>query len=403
MNGGGRSVEQVGAAQPGPSDGDRDRPAGTDRVHPTGGDRDRPAGGERACPRPPDRGQVGSVPSGGDPAAPQGGEDLSLLATERRDERFADLDTRSTLGVLEAMNVAERQVPVAVATALPALSALVDETAERLEAGGRLIYVGAGTSGRLGVLDAAECPPTFHTEPRTVQALMAGGRGAMFEAVEGAEDDAELGAADVRALEPTGQDVVVGIAASGRTPYVLGALSAAREAGALTGSVTCSPGSPVAAAADHPIEVVVGPEVLTGSTRLKAGSATKQVLNMLSTAVMVRTGKVYGNLMVDVSVTNAKLRDRAERLVRTITGVDAEQAAAALAASGDRVKVAAVMLRRGLDRAAAEELLERSGQRLGRALEEPTGAAPAEVEPAEVAPVEEGPTAEDPTGVAPPQ
>lgn len=305
----------------------------------------------------------------GTPADSAPAEDLSQLATERRDERFSDLDTRSTLGVLEAMNDAEAQVPRAVASALPALAALVDATAERIETGGRLIYVGAGTSGRLGVLDAAECPPTFHTDPSTVQAVMAGGRGAMFEAVEGAEDDPDLGATDVRALGPGPRDVVVGIAASGRTPYVLGALTAAREAGALTGSVTCNPGSPVAAAADHPIEVVVGPEVLTGSTRLKAGSATKQVLNMLSTAVMVRTGKVYGNLMVDVSVTNAKLRDRAERLVRTITGADAEQAARALTASGDRVKVAAVMVQHDLDRAAAEAALERAGHRLGRALE----------------------------------
>lgn len=297
-------------------------------------------------------------------------EDLSTLATESRDERFADLDQRSTQGVLEAMNDAEAEVPRAIRRVLPQLSALVDATAERLEKGGRLIYLGAGTSGRLGVLDAAECPPTFHTDPQKVQALMAGGRGAMFEAVEGAEDDADLGRADLEALSPTADDVVVGIAASGRTPYVLGAIAAAREVGALTACVTCNPSSVLAAAVEHPIEVVVGPEVLTGSTRLKAGSATKQVLNMLSTAVMVRTGKTYGNLMVDVSVTNVKLRDRAERLVRTITGASPDEASRALTASGDRVKVAVVMQARGLDRAAAEELLERSGQRLARALED---------------------------------
>ncbi len=296
-------------------------------------------------------------------------ERLAELSTESQDERLADLDRRSTIGVLEALNDAEAEVPAAVRRALPQLSALVDATAERLQAGGRLLYVGAGTSGRLGVIDAAECPPTFHTDPELVQGLMAGGQGAMFVAVEGAEDDPELGAADLAAVAVGPRDVVVGITASGRTPYVRGAVRAAREAGALTAAVVCNADSVLATEVDIAIEAVVGPEVLTGSTRLKAGSATKQVLNMLSTAVMVRLGRVHGNLMVDVSVTNEKLRARAERLVATITGADASAAAAALRAADDRVKTAVVMLERDTDRAGAEKLLEAAGGRLGEVID----------------------------------
>ncbi|MDO5661419.1 MAG: N-acetylmuramic acid 6-phosphate etherase [Brachybacterium sp.] len=295
-------------------------------------------------------------------------QDLGALETEGIDARYSDLDARPVLGVLEAMNDAEADVPRIVRGTLPALARLVEEVAARLEDGGRLLYVGAGTSGRLGVLDAAECPPTFHVDPDLVQAVMAGGKEAVFAAVEGAEDSTELGAEAMTARAIGPRDTVVGIAASGRTPFVLGALAAAREAGALTAAVVCTSGSPVAAAAEHPLEVVVGPEVLTGSTRLKAGSATKQVLNMLSTAVMVRGGKTYGNLMVDVSVTNAKLRARAERLIRTITGADADVARETLVASGDRVKVAVVMIERSVDRAEAEAVLENHRHRLGDVL-----------------------------------
>lgn len=298
---------------------------------------------------------------------------LETLTTEAVDDRYADLDTRPVLGVLQAMNAAEASVPAAVARALPHLSRLVEATAEALRGGGRLFYVGAGTSGRLGIVDASECPPTFHTDPQTVQAVIAGGHQAVFAAVEAAEDSEEMGAADMREHGIGARDVVVGIAASGRTPYVLGAVAAAREAGALTGGVSCNVGSPLGAAVDYPVEVEVGPEVIAGSTRLKAGSATKQILNMISTAAMVRNGKTYGNLMVDVSVTNAKLRDRGERLVMRITGADRDVAARALTEAGDEVKPAAVMLARGVGRAEAEVLLAAAQGRLRAVLDPSDG------------------------------
>lgn len=297
------------------------------------------------------------------------GPRLEALATEAVDERYADLDRRPVLGVLQAMNDAEAQVPAAVASALPDLARLVEATAGALREGGRLFYVGAGTSGRLGIVDASECPPTFHTDPQTVQAVIAGGQQAVFAAVEAAEDSAETGAADIRAHGVGPRDVVVGIAASGRTPYVLGAVAAAREAGAQTGGVSCNVGSPLGDAADFPVEVEVGPEVIAGSTRLKAGSATKQILNMISTAAMVRNGKTYGNLMVDVSVTNAKLRDRGERLVMRITGTGRQDAARALAEADDDVKLAAVMVARGVDRSGAEALLAAAEGRLRAVLD----------------------------------
>lgn len=294
---------------------------------------------------------------------------LAELATEGIDERYRDLDSRSTLGVLEAMNEAEAEVPRAVNRALPQISQLVDGVAARLRTGGRVIYLGAGTSGRLGIVDASECPPTFYTSPETIQALIAGGREAVFSAVEAAEDSQEAGAKDLAELQISSRDAVIGIAASGRTPYVLGAVRAAAEVGALTGGIACNTGSELSAAVQYPVEIEVGPEVLAGSTRLKAGSATKQVLNMISTAVMVQNGKTYGNLMVDVAITNAKLRDRGERLIMRITGCDRNRAKHALRDSGDRVKVAAVMLTRGLDREAAELVLRMHDERLAPALE----------------------------------
>lgn len=295
-------------------------------------------------------------------------DDPGSLATEQIDERHRDLDTVPTLEAMRAMNDAEATVPQVVAAALPSIAAVVDAVAERLARGGRLLYFGAGTSGRLGVVDAAECPPTFHSDPEQVQGIIAGGQGAMFRSVEGAEDSSDLGAAAVAELGVTARDVVFGIAASGRTPFVLGAVRAGRAAGALTVGLACNSGSMLGAEVDLPVEVPVGPEVLSGSTRLKAGSATKQVLNMVSTGVMIRLGKTYGNLMVDLSVSNGKLRDRAERLVATITGADAATAAAALTASGLRVPVAAVMVARGVDRPAAEALLAAAGGRLSGVL-----------------------------------
>ncbi|CAM3336311.1 N-acetylmuramic acid 6-phosphate etherase [Occultella aeris] len=300
---------------------------------------------------------------------PVAGERTDLLETERIDERYRRLDAIPTLDALRAMNEAEAGVPLAVRAVLPQVAAVVEAVAARMESGGRLIYLGAGTSGRLGVVDASECPPTFHTDPGQVLGVIAGGRGAMFESVEGAEDSAELGAEEIAGLRVTAADTVVGIAASGRTPYVLGGVRAARAAGALTVGLACNSASELGSAVDLPIEIEVGPEVLAGSTRLKAGSATKQVLNMISTGVMIRLGKTYGNLMVDLSVSNVKLRERAERLVATITGANPRAAAQALTDSGQRVPVAAIMVARGLDRAAAEGLLAEAGGRLGGVLD----------------------------------
>ena len=294
---------------------------------------------------------------------------LATLTTERVDERYQDLDRRSTLEVLTALNDAEAQVPAAVRAVLPELARLVEATAPRLRTGGRLVYVGAGTSGRLGVLDAAECPPTFHVAPETVTGVIAGGPAAVFASVEAAEDSAEAGAAEMTDLAVGAGDTVVGIAASGRTPFVLGAVRAARAAGALTAAISCNTGSPLAAQVDHPLEVEVGPEVIAGSTRLKAGSATKQLLNMLSTAVMVRNGKTYQNLMVDLTISNGKLRDRGERLLVRITGCTRAQAATALRAAGDRVPVAAVMLVREVDPGRADDLLAAADGHLAQVID----------------------------------
>ncbi|MCA9890766.1 MAG: N-acetylmuramic acid 6-phosphate etherase, partial [Anaerolineae bacterium] len=232
-----------------------------------------------------------------------------------------------------------------------------DVIAERMARGGRLFYVGAGTSGRLGVLDAVECVPTFSTEPEQVQGLIAGGERAFVRAVEGAEDSREQGKVDLKARDLSADDAVVGIAASGRTPYVLGALDYAREVGAAVISIACNVPSAVLDAADYPIPLPVGPEVLTGSTRLKAGTAQKLALNMLSTATMVRLGKVYGNLMVDVKVTNEKLVHRARRILMQLTGVEEAEAIRLLAASDQHVKTAAVMYHRGVDADVARDLL----------------------------------------------
>ncbi|MBC7594104.1 MAG: N-acetylmuramic acid 6-phosphate etherase, partial [Kineosporiaceae bacterium] len=238
---------------------------------------------------------------------------LAALSTETANERTRNLDTMSVSDLLAVMNEEDRTVPLAVAAALPEIERAVNVIVEARRRGGRLIYIGAGTSGRLGVLDAVECPPTFGTAPGEVLGLIAGGDRAFLRAVEGAEDDPDLAAADLRGVDLVATDVVVGVAASGRTPYVIGGLDYAREVGAATVSVSCNVGSLISAHANVAIEVNTGPEILTGSTRLKAGSAQKLVCNMLSTASMIRTGKVFHNLMVDVQPTNAKLIDRARR------------------------------------------------------------------------------------------
>lgn len=279
------------------------------------------------------------------------------MQTEQANPNTGQIDQLPTLEMLRLINQEDQGVALAVAQALPAIAQAVDTIAERLALGGRLFYVGAGTSGRLGVLDAVECVPTFGTSPELVQGLIAGGAAALTRSVEGAEDKTEAGAADLQTRRLNAGDVVVGIAASGRTPYVLGALAYANQLGAATIGIACNVPAPVLDAAQIAIGVPVGPEVIAGSTRLKAGTAQKMVLNMLSTASMVKLGKVYGNLMVDVQVTNAKLRGRALGLLIQITGVEEAEAKTLLEQANLRVKVAIVMQKRGVSAKTAEALL----------------------------------------------
>ncbi|MFH9425843.1 N-acetylmuramic acid 6-phosphate etherase [Streptomyces sp. NPDC017529] len=294
---------------------------------------------------------------------------LDTLTTEAFRPELAEIDRLSTLEIARTMNGEDTTVPAAVAARLPEIAAAIDATAERMARGGRLLYAGAGTAGRLGVLDASECPPTFNTDPSQVVGLIAGGPAAMAAAVEGAEDSAELAAADLDALGLTADDTVVGISASGRTPYAVGAVEHARTAcGALTVGLSCNAGSALAAAAEHGIEVVVGPELLTGSTRLKAGTAQKLVLNMLSTITMIRLGKTYGNLMVDVRASNEKLRARSRRIVALATGARDAEIEAALAATDGEVKNAILVVLTGVDGPTAARLLAGSHGHLRAAL-----------------------------------
>ena len=255
------------------------------------------------------------------------------MTTESPSE-YNDLETLPTAAILAGMNQLDRTVPETVAKALPQVERLVEATVARLRAGGRLFYIGAGTSGRLGVVDASECPPTFGVPAEMVVGIMAGGDGAIRVAVEGAEDDAEQAWRDLQTHHIGPGDVLVGIAASGRTPYVIGGLQAARAAGVATGCVVCNAGSAVAAAAEFPVEVVTGPEFLTGSTRLKAGSAQKMVLNMLTTATFVRLGYVKGNKMVDMKLSNVKLVARGERMLMDELGINEAEAAKLLQQHG---------------------------------------------------------------------
>lgn len=290
------------------------------------------------------------------------------LTTEARHPASGELDQLSPLALVTLMSEVDAEAVPAVRAALPSIASAIEAVASRLRAGGRVIYVGAGTSGRLGMLDAAECPPTFGVGESMVQACMAGGDDAFRRAVEGVEDSADAGAADLKALAVGPPDAVVGIAASGRTPYVLGALAYARRAGALTVSVACVAGSEIGRGVEIAIEAVTGPEVLTGSTRLKAGTAQKMVLNMLSTGVMVQLGKVHGDLMVDVRPTNEKLRARAVGIVREVAGVDEDAACRALEASGWAVKPACLVAARGIPPGDARALLDECGGRLREAL-----------------------------------
>ncbi|ABF43941.1 hypothetical protein Dgeo_2507 (plasmid) [Deinococcus geothermalis DSM 11300] len=289
----------------------------------------------------------------------------SPLSDPRRTEgvhpTHTDLDRLDPLALVQVFTDDQRAAVEAVRAAVPALARAVEAALPRLERGGRLVYVGAGTSGRLAVLDATELTPTFSWPPERAVPLIAGGERAIRQAVEGAEDDAEAGAADVRAAGTGPQDVLIALAASGTTPYVLGAVRAARALGALTIGLANNPGTPLLAAAECPILLDTGPEVISGSTRLKAGTAQKIALNTLSSALMVRLGKVYGNLMVDVKVSNAKLETRALRLTCHATGASEAEARAALAQAGGRVKTALVMLRLGLSAPEAEVRLQAAG------------------------------------------
>jgi N-acetylmuramic acid 6-phosphate etherase len=294
---------------------------------------------------------------------------LEDLLTEQRNPASADIDARTPEEILRIINAEDRQVAEAVGREIPRIARAVEAVAARIGGGGRLFYVGAGTSGRLGVLDAAEWTPTFNVPPELVEGILAGGESALARTTEASEDDPALGASDLDAHGCTGRDAVVGIAASGRTPYVLGAVARARELGAATIGISCTPGSELSRAVEIIIEPLVGPEVVAGSTRMKAGTAAKLVLNMLSTAVMIRLGHVYGNLMVNVQPTNAKLRDRAVRIIAEAAGVDRERAAEVLAAAGDTVKVAIVMARLGIAREAAEKRLSAAHGRVSEALQ----------------------------------
>jgi N-acetylmuramic acid 6-phosphate etherase len=310
-----------------------------------------------------------SMPADG--ATPPYGElraQLDTLTTEAFRPELAEIDQLPTLEIAQLMNGEDRTVPDAVAGRLPQIAAAIDAVAERAARGGRLIYAGAGTAGRLGVLDASECPPTFNTGPGEVVGLIAGGHDALVTSVEGAEDSKELAAADLDAIHVNVADTVVGVSASGRTPYAIGAVEHARSIGALTIGLSCNADSALAAAADHGIEVVVGPELLTGSTRLKAGTAQKLVLNMISTITMIRRGKTYGNLMVDVRASNEKLRARSRRIVALATGASDNEIEAALKATDGEVKNAILTILCDVDGPTAATLLTDSDGHLRAAL-----------------------------------
>ncbi len=287
--------------------------------------------------------------------------DLGALETEKRNPATAAIDRMSALEITRAMNAEDATVATAVQRELPQIARAIDGIAARLRQDGRLLYIGAGTSGRLGVLDASECPPTFGTPPELVVGWIAGGPEALTRSIEGAEDSAEMGRADAARLGVGVNDALVGIAASGRTPYVLGAVGYAKEQGALTIGLACNAGTPLAQITDIMIAPVVGPEVIGGSTRLKAGTAQKMVLNMLSTGTMILLGKTYGNLMVDVQPTNAKLRQRAIGIVHAATGLHESEAETLLRASDDEVKTAIVAALAAISPMAARTRLAAAG------------------------------------------
>jgi N-acetylmuramic acid 6-phosphate etherase len=293
---------------------------------------------------------------------------LNQLTTEARNPASENIDALSPIELVRLMNDEDATVPRAVGREADAIARAIELISDRMRQGGRLVYLGAGTSGRLGVLDAAECPPTFSTPPELVVGLIAGGHGALLKAVEGAEDQPELAVDDLRKLDLSGKDVVVGIATSGRTPYVIGGLRFARAIGACAIGLSCNDRSALSDVADLMITPLVGPEVISGSTRLKAGTATKLVLNMLTTGTMVQLGKTYGNLMVDLKATNQKLLSRTRRIVAMLTGLTEEQAERQLSCCGGELKTAVVAHMHGVSADSARELLRQAGGQLRKAL-----------------------------------
>ncbi|MEE0481833.1 N-acetylmuramic acid 6-phosphate etherase [Mitsuokella jalaludinii] len=294
--------------------------------------------------------------------------DLSRLTTERRNPASAHIDSCTTLEMVTIMQQEDSKIASAIKKILPEIARAIDATSQRLENGGRLFYLGAGTSGRLGILDASECPPTYGTDPELVQGLIAGGIPAIFRAQEGAEDNPDLAVHDLKEHGFSAKDVLVGIAASGRTPYVIGGLKYARELGALTIALACSEHAEIAALADIALTPVTGPEVVTGSTRMKAGTAQKLVLNMLSTGTMIKLGKVYGNLMVDVKASNKKLEERAIRIVMEGSGCERTEAEKALKGADGHAKLAILMVVAGVSAGEGKALLERTAGHLAAAI-----------------------------------
>ena len=294
---------------------------------------------------------------------------MDHLTTEQNNPESVSIDQMDPIQIAMLMNREDLKVVAAVERVLPDIARAIEIVTERVQSGGRLIYIGAGTSGRLGVLDASECPPTFNTPPALVVGLIAGGHRALTNAIEGAEDNRQAGEEDLRGVELDAKDVVCGIATSGRTPYVLGGLAYARSLGAATLGVTCNAVSELSEVSDVLIAPVVGPEILSGSTRLKAGTATKMVLNMISTGTMIRIGKTYGNWMVDLRATNVKLKDRSIRIVSGITGLDRERAESLLARCDGEVKTAIVSQALGVDKIEAQRRLKVAGGRLRTAIQ----------------------------------
>jgi N-acetylmuramic acid 6-phosphate etherase len=294
--------------------------------------------------------------------------DTAELHTERGNPASSDLDTKSPLQIVEIINREDQKVAKAVRKALPAIAKAIALVEDAFRRGGRLIYVGTGTSGRIGALDASECPPTFNSPPGRVQYVIAGGDEALSQPVEDEEDSRDAGRADIAKKKPGKKDVVMGIAASGRTPYTVAALEYAKSNGARTVAIVCNFGSPLAKAAHHAIEVEVGPEVVTGSTRMKAGTAQKMICNMITTGAFTRLGYVYGNLMVNLHLKNRKLVDRGIRIVRQVAGISDEQAARALAQAGESVPVALVMLKGNLTKGDATRRLRAAGGSVRKAI-----------------------------------